>query len=48
MFDDPGGGEGVIEAGDDFQMFHSFLLGQGNNFSTKKKKKCKILAKITI
>ena len=43
----PPGGGGLIEAGDVFHIFHSVPLGQGKDFSTKKKKKKK-LAKITI
>ena len=42
-----GGGGGLIEAGDVFHIFHSVPLGQGKDFSTKKKRKKK-LAKITI
>ena len=37
-----GGGWGLIEAGDVFHIFHSVPLGQGKNFSTKKKRKKKI------
>ena len=36
------GGGGLIEAGDVFHIFHSVPLGQGKDFSTKKKKKKKI------
>ena len=38
----PGGSGGaLIEAGDVFHIFHSVPLGQGKDFSTKKKKKKK-------